>query len=132
MIIVACVRMRARRSIVNDCIFCKIISGEIPSEKFYEDDLMIVIADISPKAAKHYLAIPKKHYKLFSEMTEADAVDLGKCIRKIGEIAPSLGLENGFRFVINQGDDGEQTVFHLHMHLLGGQKLTTCDHRKSV
>lgn len=115
---------------MDDCIFCKIISGEIPSKRYYEDDLMIVIADISPKAEKHYLAIPKKHYKLFSEMTESDAADLGKCIAKIGEIAPSLGLENGFRFIINQGDDAEQTVFHLHMHLLGGQKLCTRDHRK--
>ena len=110
---------------MDDCIFCKIIRCEIPSKRYYEDELMIVIADISPKAKKHYLAIPKKHYKLFSEMTESDAADLGKCITKIGEIAPSLGLENGFRFVINQGDDAEQTVFHLHMHLLGGQKLSS-------
>ena len=108
---------------MDDCIFCKIIKGEIPSKRFYEDELMIVIADIMPKANKHYLAIPKKHYKLFSEMTESDAIDLGKCIRKIGEIAPSLGLENGFRLVVNQGDDAQQTVFHLHMHLLGGQVL---------
>lgn len=115
---------------MDDCIFCKIIRGEIPSKRYYEDELMIVIADISPKAEKHYLAIPKKHYKLFSEMTESNAVDLGKCIAKIGEIAPSLGLENGFRFVINQGDDAEQSVFHLHMHLLGGQKLCFPDYKK--
>ena len=110
---------------MDDCIFCKIIKGEIPSRKFYEDDLMIVIADIEPKAKKHYLAIPKKHYKFLSEMTEQDAADLSKCIRKIGEIAPSLGLENGYRFIINQGDDGDQTVPHLHIHLIGGQKLVT-------
>ncbi len=114
---------------MDDCIFCKIIRGEIPSEKHYEDDLMIVIDDISPKAEKHYLAIPKKHYKLFSQMTEKDADDLGHCLRKIGEIAPSLGLNNGFRCIVNQGDDAEQTVFHLHMHLLGGQKLSTPDYR---
>lgn len=116
---------------MEDCIFCKIINGEIPSQRFYEDDLMIVIQDIAPKAAKHYLAIPKKHYKLFSEMTAEDAADLGKCIRKIGEIAPSLGLENGFRFIVNQGDDAEQTVFHLHMHLVGGQKLSTRDYKRN-
>lgn len=110
---------------MDDCVFCKIIKGEIPSKRFYEDDLMIIIADIAPKAKKHYLAIPKKHYKLFSEMSENDAAELGKCIRKIGEIAPSLGLENGFRFIVNQGDDAEQTVFHLHMHLIGGQKLVS-------
>ena len=92
---------------------------------------MIVIEDISPKADKHYLAIPKKHYKLFSEMTDVDAAELGRCIKKIGEIANSLGLENGFRFIINQGDDAEQTIPHLHMHLLGGQKLSTCDYRNN-
>ncbi len=108
---------------MDDCIFCKIIRGELPSKKFYEDDLMIVIADIHPKAAKHYLAIPKKHYRLFTEMTEQDALDLGKCIAKIGEIAPSLGLENGFRLVVNQGEDGNQTVPHVHLHLLGGENL---------
>lgn len=113
---------------MEDCIFCKIINGDIPSKKYYEDELMIVIADISPKANKHYLAIPKKHYKYFTEMTEADAVELGKCIKKVGEIAPTLGLENGFRFVINQGDDAMQTVPHLHMHLLGGQKLAEPDY----
>ncbi len=115
---------------MEGCIFCKIINGEIPSEKIYEDDLMIIINDIAPKAKKHYLAIPKKHYKLFSEMTEQDSVELGKCIRKIGELADSLGLENGFRFIVNQGDDAEQTVFHLHMHLVGGQKLRILDYKQ--
>ncbi|MCM1367367.1 MAG: histidine triad nucleotide-binding protein [Roseburia sp.] len=108
---------------MDDCIFCKIISGEIPSHRFYEDELMIVIADIAPKAKRHYLAIPKKHYKYLNEMTARDAEDLGQCMKKVGEIANSLGLENGFRFIINQGDDAEQTVPHLHMHLIGGQKL---------
>ena len=95
---------------MDDCIFCKIVAGDIPAKKYYEDELMIVIA----------------------EMTEADAADLGKCIRKIGEIAPSLGLENGFRFIVNQGDDAEQTVFHLHMHLLGGQKLSTHSYKSNA
>ncbi len=108
---------------MEDCVFCKIINGEIPSKRFYEDDLMIVIADISPKAKKHYLAIPKKHYKYLSDMTADDARDLALCIKKIGEIASSLGLENGYRVIINQGNDAEQTVPHLHIHLLGGQKL---------
>lgn len=108
---------------MDDCIFCKIIKGEIPSEKHYEDDLMIIISDITPRAKKHYLAIPKKHYKLFSEMTEEDAKNLASCISKISTLAPSLGLKNGYRFIVNQGDDAVQTVPHLHMHLLGGQKL---------
>jgi len=115
---------------MDDCVFCKIIKGEIPSKKFYEDDLMIIIADISPRAAKHYLAIPKKHYKLFSEMTDSDAAELAQCMRKIGEIAPSLGLENGYRLIVNQGDDALQTVPHLHMHLMGGQKLGVLDYTK--
>ncbi|MDE7163863.1 MAG: HIT domain-containing protein [Clostridiales bacterium] len=115
---------------MEDCIFCKIIKGEIPSERFYEDDLMVVIADISPKANKHYLAVLKKHYKYFNEMTDDDAVNLGKCIKKIGEIAPSLGLDGGFRLMINQGDNAMQTIPHLHMHLLGGQKLSEPDYKK--
>lgn len=117
---------------MNDCVFCKIISGEIPSTRFYEDDLMIIIADISPKAEKHYLAIPKKHYKLLSQMSEQDSIELGKCMLKIGELAPSLGLSNGFRCIINQGDDAEQTVHHLHIHLLGGQQLTSRSYKKDV
>ncbi len=108
---------------MDECVFCKIIKGEIPSKRFYEDDLMIIIEDIQPRAKKHYLAIPKKHYKLFTEMSESDSVELGKCIKKVGELAESLGLKDGFRFIINQGDDALQTVPHLHMHLLGGQKL---------
>lgn len=109
---------------MDDCIFCKIISGDIPSERFYEDERMIVIADISPKAKKHYLAIPKKHYKLFTDMSEDDAVELGKCIKTVGEISSSLGLSGGYRLIINQGDDAMQTVPHVHMHLLGGEKLS--------
>ncbi|MCH5162607.1 MAG: histidine triad nucleotide-binding protein [Clostridiales bacterium] len=108
---------------MDDCVFCKIIKGELPSKKYYEDDLMIVIADINPKAAKHYLAIPKKHYRLFTEMTPEDAENLGKCIAKVGELAPSLGLENGYRLIVNQGEDGVQTVPHVHLHLLGGENL---------
>ncbi len=108
---------------MDDCIFCKIIKGEIPSKKYYEDDLMIIIADISPRAKKHYLAIPKKHFKYFSDMTEEDEKNLAACIKKISTLTPSLGLGNGYRFIVNQGDDAVQTVPHLHMHLLGGQKL---------
>ncbi|MCH5154233.1 MAG: histidine triad nucleotide-binding protein [Clostridiales bacterium] len=115
---------------MDDCIFCKIIKGEIPSEKLYEDELMIIIKDIAPKAKIHFLAIPKKHFKYFSDMTEQDAVMLGRCIKKVGTLAPSLGLEGGFRFVVNQGDDAIQTVPHLHMHLLGGQKLAETDFNK--
>lgn len=115
---------------MNDCIFCKINKGEIPSKKFYEDDKMFIIADIDPKAKLHYLMIPKKHYKLLGEMTESDAADLAACLKKLSEIAPSLGLENGYRLVINQGDDAGQTVFHLHVHVLGGQPMDFPDLKK--
>lgn len=108
---------------MNDCIFCKINRGEIPSKKFYEDDNMFIIADIDPRAEKHYLMIPKKHYKLLADMTEEDALTLAACLKKLPTLAPALGLTNGYRLVINQGDDAGQTVPHLHVHVLGGQEL---------
>ncbi len=108
---------------MNDCIFCKIRDGVIPSPKLYEDDEVFVIRDIEPKAKCHYLMIPKRHFKLLSETTKEDEAMLGRALKKIAELAPKLGLENGYRIIINQGDDGGQTVFHLHIHILGGEKL---------
>lgn len=108
---------------MNDCIFCKIKDGVIPSPKLYEDEEIFVIRDIEPKAKCHYLVIPKKHFKLLSEMNESDEQMLGRTFAKIAKLAPSLGLEKGYRIIINQGDDGGQTVFHLHIHVLGGEKL---------
>ncbi|MBP5405287.1 MAG: histidine triad nucleotide-binding protein [Clostridia bacterium] len=107
-----------------DCIFCKIIKGEIPSARVYEDEDMIVIRDIAPQAKYHYLAIPKKHFADVTEMTEEDAVLVGRMLRKIGDIAASLGLEGGFRLVSNKGADAMQSVPHLHIHILGGEKLS--------
>lgn len=108
---------------VKDCIFCKIVSGEIPSRKFYEDDDMVIIADLNPQAAKHYLLIPKNHYADITEMTEEDAVTLSHCLKKLGSIADDLGLKDGFRIVSNKGENGCQSVKHLHIHVLGGEKL---------
>lgn len=108
---------------MNNCIFCKIIKGEIPSAKVYEDDKMLVFKDIEPKAKVHLLAIGKDHFKLLSEMNEAQAELVKYMLTKIPEIAQSNGCENGYRLVINQGDDAGQTVFHLHIHILGGQTL---------
>lgn len=113
-----------------DCVFCKIAKGEIPSEKVYSDDDVMIIKDIDPKAEKHYLMIPNRHYKLISEMTDDDADALMRGIRKLPSLAEKLGLENGYRLVINQGDDAGQTVFHLHVHILGGQSLDFPDLRK--
>lgn len=109
---------------MNDCIFCKINNGEIPSKKYYEDENMFIIADIDPRAEKHYLMIPKKHYKLLADMTEEDSQTLAKCLKKLPTLVNELGLENGYRLVINQGDDAGQTVPHLHVHVLGGQELS--------
>lgn len=108
---------------MNDCIFCKIIAGEIPSAKMYEDDKMIIIKDIDPKANKHYLCIPKSHFKLLSEMTEEQSKDVQHCLKMIPKLEKQLGLEGGYRLVINQGDNAGQTVFHLHIHILAGQKM---------
>ena len=107
----------------NNCQFCKIIKGEIPATKMYEDDDMIIIKDIDPKAKNHFLCIPKSHFKLLAEMDEKQAEMVKKCLKKIPTLEKELQLENGYRLVINQGDDAGQTVFHLHIHILSGQKM---------
>ena len=108
----------------QDCIFCKIIDGKITTQKLYEDDLFVVVKDISPKANVHCLAIPKAHYSKLADMSERQAVDLGKIFAKLPDvIANVLGLANGYRLIINQGEDAGQTVFHLHIHIVGGQKM---------
>jgi histidine triad (HIT) family protein len=109
---------------MTNCIFCKIIAGEIPSKKLYEDENMVVIQDVSPQAKRHYLLIPKEHYPSVLELNSARADILGKCLNKVKELSDMLGLKNGVRLVLNQGADACQSVFHLHMHILGGQKLS--------
>lgn len=109
---------------MEDCIFCKIVRGEIPSERYYEDEDMIVIKDIEPKAKLHYLCIPKEHFALLTEMNEEKAELLKRCFQKIAGMQKKLGLENGYRVIVNQGENGGQSVHHLHIHLLGGEKLT--------
>lgn len=108
---------------MENCIFCKIIAGEIPSPRLYEDDKMIVIRDIEPKAKLHYLCIPKTHFAAFSEMDDVRAELVNHCFRKLPELEKTLGLEGGYRVIINQGENGGQTVPHLHIHLLGGEPL---------
>lgn len=109
---------------MEDCIFCKIIRGEIPSERYYEDEDMIVIKDIEPKAKLHYLCIPKTHFALLSEMDGEKAELLKRCFEKIAALQEKLGLRDGYRIIVNQGENGGQSVRHLHIHLLGGEKLT--------
>lgn len=107
-----------------DCLFCKIINKEIPSEIVYEDDDILAFNDIAPKAPVHVLIIPKKHIESHAELKEEDAKLMGKIHMVINKIAKEKGIsENGYRVVINCGEDGGQEVKHLHFHLLGGKKL---------
>ena len=106
-----------------DCLFCKFVNGEIPVNKVYEDNDFIIIRDIAPQAKNHFLAIPKKHFKLLAEMSEEDSAMVGRILKKIPTLSNLLELDNGYRLVINQGDDAGQTVFHLHIHILSGQKM---------
>ena len=109
---------------MENCIFCKIIQGDIPSKKAYEDDEMIIIHDIEPKAKLHYLCIPKTHFALLKEMDDTRAALVARCLQKVASLEEKLGLQDGYRVIINQGEDGGQTVHHLHIHLLGGEKLS--------
>lgn len=104
------------------CIFCKIIAGEIPSRKRYEDDEMIVFEDIEPKAKIHLLCVPKEHFAYLSEAGGKEAL-LGRMLVKIASLQKELGLEDGYRLVVNQGENAGQTVKHLHIHILGGETL---------
>lgn len=109
----------------NDCLFCKIIAGEIPSNKVYSDDDVYAFHDINPAAPTHILIIPKKHLTHVNSADDGDQALIGKLILKANEIAQQQGLsEDGFRYVINTGRDGGQTVFHLHLHILGGRALS--------
>ena len=108
---------------MENCLFCKIIAGEIPAAKMYEDENMLIFKDIDPKAKNHHLCVPKSHFKLLADMDEKQSEMLKKCFEKIPTLVKELGLENGYRLVINQGEDAGQTVFHLHIHILSGQKM---------
>ena len=109
---------------MENCIFCKIVAGDIPSPRLYEDEKMIVIRDIEPKAKLHYLCIPKTHFALLSEMDGARADIVKHIFATIPTLEEKRGLQDGYRVIINQGENGGQTVHHLHVHLLGGEKLS--------
>ena len=108
---------------MSDCLFCKIIAGDIPADKIYEDDDIVAFRDIAPQAPCHFLVIPKKHYSDLSEIREADDGLIGKIVRTGAELAAREGLANGYRVIFNNGSDGCQVVFHIHMHILGGRQL---------
>ena len=108
---------------MDDCLFCKMVKGEIPCNKLFEDDDMIVIKDINPEPKVHYLMIPKEHYADITELTNDRAITLGRMLTKVKSIADKLDLKNGFRLVNNKGAFGCQSVKHLHIHVLGGEQL---------
>lgn len=106
-----------------DCLFCKIIKGEIPSSKVYENEYVYAFNDINPMAPVHVLVVPKAHIKKTDEITEENSVYVAKIFEAVAEIAKQLGLEKGYRVITNCGEDGCQSVMHLHFHILGGKKL---------
>ena len=108
---------------MEDCLFCKFADGEIPVNKVYEDEDFVIIRDINPQAKNHFLAIPKRHFKYLAEMTEDDAALVARMLKKIPTLEKELELSGGYRLVINQGVDAGQTVPHLHIHILSGQKM---------
>jgi len=109
---------------MSECIFCKIIKGEIPCKKVYEDERVLAFHDINPTAPVHVLVIPKEHLTSLAEVKEEQLELIGYMYGIIRNIAQGLGLASGYRVVNNCGPDGGQEVKHLHFHLLGGKKLT--------
>ena len=107
-----------------DCLFCKIVAGEIPSNKVYEDDLILAFRDIAPMAPTHILVIPKTHIGSVAEINAENSAVIAHIFREIPKIAKAEGLDNGYRVVSNCGADAGQTVHHLHFHILGGRKLS--------
>ena len=107
-----------------DCIFCKIIAGDIPSTKVYEDETVYAFRDINPQAPTHILVIPKTHIASVNELTAENSAVVAHIFEVIPQIAKAEGLTGGYRVVSNCGPDAGQTVFHLHFHILGGQELS--------
>ncbi len=109
---------------MTDCLFCKIVKGEIPSDRVHEDDDVIAFRDIAPKAPTHVLVIPRRHISDAHALTDADGDILGKLFAAARRVADEAGLENGYRVVTNIGPESGQTVFHLHFHVLGGRPMS--------
>ena len=108
---------------MTDCIFCKIIAGDIPSTRVYEDEHVYAFRDIAPQAPVHILVVPKAHIESAAQMTDSNSFHAAKCFEAIAKIAEDEGLRGGYRVITNVGPDAGQTVFHLHFHILGGAKL---------
>ena len=108
---------------MSDCLFCKIVRGEIASDRVYEDEFVFAFRDISPQAPTHILVVPKEHIKSAADISSDNSFIVAKCFEAITKIADAEDLIDGFRVITNAGSDGGQTVFHLHFHLLGGRSL---------
>ena len=107
------------------CLFCRIVNGEIPAKKVFEDGDVVAFHDIDPQAPTHVLVIPRRHIAALDELTDADTAAIGKTVVRASEIARDLGLHtDGYRLVVNNGEGAGQAVFHIHFHLLGGRKFT--------
>ena len=109
---------------MSDCLFCRIIAGEIPSDKVYEDPDVYAFRDINPQAPVHVLVVPKTHIDSVNSLNASNIALAAKCLEAIPGIAAAEGLTGGYRVVSNCGDDAGQTVKHLHFHILGGKRLT--------
>jgi histidine triad (HIT) family protein len=108
----------------GDCLFCRIIAGEVPATKLHEDDLVVAIRDISPQAPTHVLLLSVRHIPSAADMTDADGELLGRMFAVGAQLARNEGLVRGWRLVTNVGPDGGQSVDHLHLHLLGGRRMS--------
>ena len=108
---------------MSDCIFCKIIAGEIPSDKVYEDDKVIAFRDIHPQAPIHILVVPKTHIKSAAEISADNSHEIAHCFEVIAKIAQREKLDDGFRVINNCGENAGQTVPHIHFHILAGRPL---------
>lgn len=108
----------------KDCLFCKIIAGEIPSSKVYEDESVYAFRDINPQAPVHILVVPKAHIACAADIDGDNSAYVAKCFEAIAKIAKAEGLDEGYRVVNNCAEAGGQTVMHLHFHIIGGKKLS--------
>jgi len=108
----------------SDCLFCKIVAGEIPAKRVHEDELSLCFADINPQAPTHLLIIPKEHIASQAHAGKEHTALLGHLLTMAAEVARKAKLDRGYRVVLNTGEDGGQTVDHLHLHLLGGRHMS--------
>jgi histidine triad (HIT) family protein len=108
----------------SDCIFCRIVAGEIPSSKVYETDRFLAFNDIAPKAPTHILVIPKKHIARIADIADEDSALMGELMLAVRNIAAQQGISESFRLVSNNGAESGQSVFHVHMHILAGRRMS--------